>query len=76
MKPITIFDLISDQICWIGDCCCGCGKNLPTLENINEQEVIVRMHLNKDQKLVCILYHADCWRYLLDLMKPIGDKIV
>lgn len=76
MQPITIFDLVGDQICWLGDCCGGCGETLPTREHINNQEVIVRLYLNGEQQLVCILYHAECWYHSMNVMKRLGGSFV
>lgn len=76
MQPITIFDLVSDKVCWLGDCCGGCGETLPKREHINNQEVIMRMYLNSDDKIVCILYHAECWNHSMNVLKKLGGSFV
>lgn len=74
MDPLTLFDVIADNTCWETMYCNWCDRQLPSKDQLFEDEIIIRAFAVEENRLVLLGYHIHCYDQYRENEK-ILDKI-
>lgn len=76
MEQLTIFDTINDKTLWYTDYCNWCDERLPRRDELNNEQIVIRVFEGPHGHLVLLGYHTNCYPQWAENEELVNNALV